>query len=556
MPRLTDLPAEILHHILGYVDPEDLAWIPRINKHLYHAVTDNTVVFKQAYLHFLDAPPQGRIDWERSLKDVVRLKTICGRVNVDDKKHELDFVHRVVIELLKNAATDGGARPNLTAKFPESRNADFLCGLFSVESNRMAFLCQSFIFERVRAITLMQPITYWDGPPKPEHQKSAQLHCLFGVPQLFADPSPIGRQFNRMCPMACSRVYDLRQYSEKNQWGPFMNDGSMRVDWEKVEAVMLVLGSNMTQLGLSRMRMCETFCSTPFAGTWPNSWKPQQPLTLPREPDPLEYLDPYGVTGVWLRVVCFLDYSDFFAYNFESHTDIEPHVPLPPLFDGEALRLILMRIFVTRIEKPSPEDGQDLPVVHFKGVARSLDQNFDENADSDIKGTVRLTPDGDVRWTTYSIFGGVERWRSESVQIGGVKSAKGVVGHWFDKDFDPHGPAGPSAFWKVLDKSRPSNGAHIEEVVDQFMDELGSDEHFEGLDSEEEFAEDFESEDSGEDMDLGEDVEQVEHMDVMEQPENADLEYPPYPQAVDFRPTSELNVLFTELLGPPPMPGS
>ncbi len=48
-------------------------------------------------------------------------------------------------------------------------------------------------------------------------------------------------------------------------------------------------------------------------------------------------------------------------------------------------------------------------------------------------GTVRLTSEGEVRWTTFSIFGGVERWRSESVQVGGVKSAKGVLGHWFDK---------------------------------------------------------------------------------------------------------------------------
>lgn len=46
---------------------------------------------------------------------------------------------------------------------------------------------------------------------------------------------------------------------------------------------------------------------------------------------------------------------------------------------------------------------------------------------------MRLTPEGEVRWTTFSLFSGQERWRSESVQIGGVKSAKGVLGNWFDK---------------------------------------------------------------------------------------------------------------------------
>jgi len=44
-----------------------------------------------------------------------------------------------------------------------------------------------------------------------------------------------------------------------------------------------------------------------------------------------------------------------------------------------------------------------------------------------------MTPEGDVRWTTYSIFNGEERWKSEGIQLGGVRSARGVVGNWFDK---------------------------------------------------------------------------------------------------------------------------
>lgn len=44
-----------------------------------------------------------------------------------------------------------------------------------------------------------------------------------------------------------------------------------------------------------------------------------------------------------------------------------------------------------------------------------------------------MTPEGEVRWTTYSIFSGQERWKSEGIQIGGRRSAKGVVGNWFEK---------------------------------------------------------------------------------------------------------------------------
>jgi hypothetical protein len=49
------------------------------------------------------------------------------------------------------------------------------------------------------------------------------------------------------------------------------------------------------------------------------------------------------------------------------------------------------------------------------------------------RGTVRQTPEGQIRWTTFSIFHGEERWRSEGVQVGGLRSARGVLGNWFDK---------------------------------------------------------------------------------------------------------------------------
>ncbi|KAI0404336.1 hypothetical protein F4802DRAFT_251547 [Xylaria palmicola] len=467
MLLLTHLPPEIIHHLLGFVDPQDLARIPRACKALYLAVRANTTLFKQIYLRHLDAPPQAAIDWEQSLKDFVRLQVLCSRDDVDSKKGDIDFVHKTVTQLLKNAATEG-VRPDGTVTVPYSRNAEILTDIFSTDSNQLAFLCRSFIYERARAEFHSQDVQYWHGGPKSEHQKSAHLHCLYGVPRLFAYPSARRQtRHNLIHPFACSRVYDLRQFTEKNKWGPFMNDGSLIVDWEKVEAIMIVLGANMSNLGVSRIPMCEGFCSVPFAGTWPNSWKSprlsQIPSAPPRQPDPLEHLDPYGITGVWVRVVCFLDYTDFFAYNFGAGEQPPPHIPRPAIGVGQATRLLLMRIFVTGVEKPGPEDGQALSVVHFKGVSKSLDQSFDENAHSDLRGTVlvrgsvRLTPEGEVRWTTFSIFGGVERWSSESIQIGGVRSGKGVIGHWFDKDFDPRGPAGPTAFWKISDKNWPGH---------------------------------------------------------------------------------------------------
>jgi hypothetical protein len=66
-----------------------------------------------------------------------------------------------------------------------------------------------------------------------------------------------------------------------------------------------------------------------------------------------------------------------------------------------------MKIQVTSIEEPGEDDGKDLPVVHFKGMSRSMHASWDPNANSKLLGSVRMTRNGDVRWTTLSIFHGL-----------------------------------------------------------------------------------------------------------------------------------------------------
>lgn len=39
------------------------------------------------------------------------------------------------------------------------------------------------------------------------------------------------------------------------------------------------------------------------------------------------------------------------------------------------------------------------------------------------------------------------------MQVGGIRSKRGIVGMWFDKDYDVQGPVGPTAFWKLSDRT-------------------------------------------------------------------------------------------------------
>lgn len=90
------------------------------------------------------------------------------------------------------------------------------------------------------------------------------------------------------------------------------------------------------------------------------------------------------------QMLCFLDYNDFWEYNFPDDDQLPAHVPRPALDKAEAARLMLMKMHVTRIEPPGPEDGQELPVVHFKGFSRSLDADWNANGNADIRGEVNL----------------------------------------------------------------------------------------------------------------------------------------------------------------------
>lgn len=85
-------------------------------------------------------------------------------------------------------------------------------------------------------------------------------------------------------------------------------------------------------------------------------------------------------------MVCFLDYNDFFNYNFPMGDPFPANLPRPGISVGEATRLIILKLRITHMEPPGPDDGQELPVVHFTGDSRLLDDGWDANASSELKG--------------------------------------------------------------------------------------------------------------------------------------------------------------------------
>jgi len=105
-------------------------------------------------------------------------------------------------------------------------------------------------------------------------------------------------------PYAASKVYDLREYTDKTLWGPFLDDGSQYVDWEKVEAIMVVLGHNLEIFSDRTNGLFEPIWTEEFDGATPDSYMSPSLIALAAPSIPLDFKDPYNVTGTWMRVSC------------------------------------------------------------------------------------------------------------------------------------------------------------------------------------------------------------------------------------------------------------
>ncbi|CAE7212975.1 hypothetical protein P3342_012465 [Pyrenophora teres f. teres] len=446
MPELLDLCYDVMIKILEEINPEDVAACAQASKGFNNFITDNTRLHKTLYLKHFDDPrrrrPQDREpDWAGELKRVVDFQKILHSADNDVKAAAFHSVCTTAEHLIANMSNDD-------AGLSQNQQLIERC-LQKITQNHDAFMCRSSLFARSGRLT-QRPADHEE-----DRQLSAKLHSLLGF-----TPRKFGWNDLSNHPYARSRVYDLRNYTDKNQWGPFRKDGSMLVDWEMVECLMIVIGYNsyISSQKDPQLHQVPWFRALdgliPVGLEYSGQGQPEY-LTLIRQPDiALDMKDPYGVSAIYTRIVCFLDYTDLYHFNFSSDAmRLAPDEPRNALSAAEAFRHIIMSLWVTDVTAPGPLDHPDLPIVHFEGVSSAVNAQWDPSANSGIRGTVRMTREGEVRWQTISVFeGGEERWRCDGIQVGGMRCPRGVVGTWFDKDFDAHGPVGPTAFWKIAER--------------------------------------------------------------------------------------------------------
>lgn len=199
--------------------------------------------------------------------------------------NSVPFISDTTCRLLAHAAcSPDGENP--------SRNVEKLRELFSDDDTVETIMQQSSLFKRIKDVGNHSQYQPHHGSDE-RHQQSAKLHVLYGKPILKS-----GRlRSDRTYPFACSKVYDLREYTQQTRWGPFRDDDTDRVDWEKLEAICIVLRKNLAR-SVARSDIFSNIWDTPFGGSFPKSFIPKSI----GETYDLDANDPYGVSGSWYRV--------------------------------------------------------------------------------------------------------------------------------------------------------------------------------------------------------------------------------------------------------------
>ena len=274
MLRLLDFPSEIVEDILLHSDPLVVAAFAqtcRLSRSLvYHAPDQH--LWRALYLAqpFDDPrkcvshsghPRATAVDWRSDLQRIIRARTVVRNPRFY-RPHERSTVLRTLLDLVCNVpplhstVSTAPTSQNLLWVSELLRDGSIIDGTSSAEP----FLSDE------------------------EIQLRAQLHTYFGLTK--GDFAKSRRVNSR------AYVYNLRNCSAANDFGPFLTDGTKRVNWLHVQALHHVVSMHIADRSPFPM-------SLPFTQAM-----------IPPEVDLDRERDWAGLSGLWRCSFCFCDHQD------------------------------------------------------------------------------------------------------------------------------------------------------------------------------------------------------------------------------------------------------
>ncbi|KZS90325.1 hypothetical protein SISNIDRAFT_488532 [Sistotremastrum niveocremeum HHB9708] len=435
------IPSEVTELSLIYSHPRDVAAFAQTCKYFYALVYSSVDSHLWRYLFLaqgFDDPrikdatidPTIKVDWKANLQHIIHIESLLKAGFFQAPRPQRIDILTTLVNMVVNV---GPISPLL----PESGTLKWVqrqIDLADLHTRPGPF---KVVPEKAGSDSI---------PPGPEGEELEEvilrhrLHNWLGLsPKEQHESQAVSRRLK-----ARSFIYDLRRYSKKTQWAPLLPENPDRANWIHVDYLQEVLAWNVYEHGDGLV---------PHRP--PLGLEATRPYSAPGN-GALRKSDWAGVEGKWRRIVSFMDYRDIYAFNFtpdgQSGTR-DPEVFLQEGFE-EATRFITLDLQITGFSptysnSPSPLKNKECglhtdlgprPTIHFSGTSKGGSGN-----ESSVKGVVRVTRHGLIRWAFVSIFEGRMQWTSEGIQIGAVGSAIGVAGSWTGAHHEDGDPAGP--FW-------------------------------------------------------------------------------------------------------------
>lgn len=285
MANIDHLPVEVVEHIILFLDPIDVSKLSQTHSAYYNLIShaEDEHLWRELYLlQPFDDPrkcytslgrPLERIDWKGQLQRIMRARTVLI---------------------------------NLSACHPDERCTvlqtliDMVCTVIPVTHLLELSLNHVWVAAMLRASQLLE-YDGWEPSPE-EHQLRARLHSYFGLTP--TDFQPSKRTESR------AFVYAMRNYKYDNDFGPFLMDGSGRVNWHHVQTIHHIMSMHIVPA--TEETESAEFTLFPMSMPWTQS-------VLPEGVNLDEERDWAGVTGRWRCSFCFCDHRELLSKCWVWH---------------------------------------------------------------------------------------------------------------------------------------------------------------------------------------------------------------------------------------------
>jgi len=459
---ILDFPQELLSAVLSLLSPADLVKFGRTCRRAQAFINPgNQILWRTAFLLVFDdpqdawsmmpesAPVTGKEnwDWYRELRRRLRaLQAIHSQwPTLDDEELVTDYLE-AILSIVDTAKFGPTAREKAQGRLPEvddrsSLNLQRLGAMNEYQPGLEALIhdsgrSRSSAGSGAESTTWYSPgrpvtrsMTWSESEKQQRPDSASRLHVLHGL-------TARERLEHKAWGAARRIAYDWHLIGPQSDYGPFLKDGSGRVNWRLLEGVCSVIGRNFSMCVEGHIAMPQGFCFS----------IPHRTLVDPTVPE-----DWARVTGPWLGTYSFLDYADLLAFNtWDNHLGPRPTLDDEPEVCGDLSKLDL------KLDNGIKNDPRlksrlpvctDLPPLFFTGLSRG--HGGMHRPVIGVRGCVSLVPGArEVRWRFIINYGGQDQWQLEGVQPGGIRSG-GVFGVWSHCEHEENGPVGPFCYFPM-----------------------------------------------------------------------------------------------------------